>query len=499
MKEQRNMNPSWTVTAILLVLGTTACAEESRPNILFLFADDQCYDTIRELGNSEVETPNLDRLAREGTAFTNAYNMGSWTPAVCVASRTMLVTGRSVWKARATDLPDLARAEQSWPQLLHSAGYETYMAGKWHIGRLKTNAVFDHVVHERPGMPNQTDEGYDRPVKGQPDSWSPSDPKFGGYWKGGRHWSEVLGDDATQFLEDASKRDKPFFMYLAFNAPHDPRQSPQRFVDMYPQQGIKLPANFQPEYPHKQAIGCYRVPDRKAGESATKFLRDEHLAPWPRTPYSVRVHRQEYYAIISHMDEQIGRIIDALDRSGKRDNTYIIFTADHGLACGQHGLIGKQNMYEHSMRLPLILVGPGVPAGQRCDAPVYMQDVMPTTLELAGVKKPAGVDFTSLIPFLDDPTRPGEYEAIYGCYKKDLQRMIRADQWKLIVYPQAKTVRLFDLKNDPMEQHDLANEPQHNETVARLFKRLLKLQQEMDDELELTSVFPQFVGQGTIE
>ncbi|MDP7302276.1 MAG: sulfatase-like hydrolase/transferase, partial [Pirellulaceae bacterium] len=184
---------------------------------------------------------------------------------------------------------------------------------------------------------------------------------------------------------------------------------------------------------------------------------------------------------------------------GKRDNTYIIFTADHGLACGQHGLIGKQNMYEHSMRLPLILVGPGVPAGQRCDAPVYMQDVMPTTLELAGVKKPAGVDFTSLIPFLDDPTRPGEYEAIYGCYKKDLQRMIRADQWKLIVYPQAKTVRLFDLKNDPMEQHDLANEPQHNETVARLFKRLLKLQQEMDDELELTSVFPQFVGQGTIE
>ncbi|TWT51136.1 Arylsulfatase [Rubripirellula amarantea] len=488
------MNIFQSVIAILLIAGTTANADETRPNILFVFADDQCYDTIGELGNPEVHTPNLDRLAREGTAFTNAYNMGSWTGAVCIASRTMMVTGRSVWNAKDAKLPNLARSRQSWPQLLHDVGYETYMAGKWHIGRMKTTDVFDHVAHERPGMPNQTNEGYDRPVEGQPDKWSPSDPKFAGYWKGGKHWSEVLADDATGFLEDAAKRDKPFFMYLAFNAPHDPRQSPQRFVDMYPQQEIKLPENFQVEYPFKQEMGCYQVPASKAAHNTGKprliFQRDEHLAPWPRTPYSVRVNRQEYYAIISHMDEQIGRILDALDRTGKRDSTYIVFTADHGLACGQHGLMGKQNMYEHSMKPPLIMVGPGIEPGQRRDAPVYLQDIMPTTLELAGAEKPEEVFFESLVPFFQDSNASSRHDAIYGCYAEDLQRMVRVDNWKLIVYPQAKVVRMYDLGHDPLEQNDLAKDPQHKNRVAELFQRLIQLQRDMNDDLDLASFFP---------
>ena len=189
---------------------------------------------------------------------------------------------------------------------------------------------------------------YNRPVENEMDVWSPYERSFGGFWEGGKHWSEVLADDATDFLENTGKSEKPFFMYLAFNAPHDPRQSPKRFVDMYPREEIEVPASYMPMYPYKDLIGCGPT------------LRDEALAPFPRSEFAVKTHRQEYYAIISHMDEQVGRILKALEKTGKQDNTYIIFSADHGLACGNHGLIGKQNMYDHSMKPPLIVVGPDV-------------------------------------------------------------------------------------------------------------------------------------------
>ncbi len=279
-----------------------------RPNFLFILADDMCFDTINALGNSEIKTPNLDRLARAGTTFSNTYNMGGWNGAICVASRTMLNTGRFIWRAKATKFKPFVEEKKAWSQLLSEAGYETYMTGKWHVGGLKTGQIFDHVVHERPGMPNQTPEGYQRPVEGQPDQWSPYDPKSEGFWKGGKHWSEVLADDATQFLADAGKKDDPFFMYLAFNAPHDPRQSPKEFVDMYPYEEIAMPENFLPEYPYKEEIGCYRFPKGKDKQEYS-YQRDEKLAPWPRSEYAIQIHRQEYYAIITHMDEQIGRIL----------------------------------------------------------------------------------------------------------------------------------------------------------------------------------------------
>ena len=138
------------------LLSSASEAAQGKPNILFIFADDQCHETLHALGDTEVKTPNLDRLARSGVTFSNAYNMGSWTGAVCVASRTMLNTGRFVWRARKANLAEIMRQEQSWPQLMRNAGYETYMTGKWHVRGLKTATIFDHMVHERPGMPNQT-------------------------------------------------------------------------------------------------------------------------------------------------------------------------------------------------------------------------------------------------------------------------------------------------------------------------------------------------------
>jgi len=251
------------LTAVVVVFtGETAAtvgATPKRPNLLFLFADDQCYETLDPAGHDEVDTPHLDRLVRQGLYFTHAYNQGSWTGAVCVASRTMLNTGRFLWHAhRVWKTSEKERqAGRWWSEYLKQAGYDTYMTGKWHVPA-KAERAFDFVAHVRPGMPRQTPEGYNRPIPGQPDPWKPWAKRFGGYWKGGKHWSEVLADDAIAFLQQAAQRDKPFFMYLAFNAPHDPRQSPKEYVDRYPLDRVTVPENYLPEYPFNEAIGCGR-------------------------------------------------------------------------------------------------------------------------------------------------------------------------------------------------------------------------------------------------
>lgn len=182
-------------------------------------------------------------------------------------------------------------------------------------------------------------------------------------------------------------------------------------------------------------------------------------------------------------DDQIGRILEALKKSGKADNTYIIFTSDHGLAVGHHGLLGKQNMYEHSMRVPLIIDGPGIKKDAKINARVYLQDIMPTTLELAGSKIPEWVEFKSLLPLIKGEKKQS-YGRIYGKYK-DLQRMIIKGDYKLIIYPQVPKYLLFDLKKDPDEMNDLANDPKYADTLKSLKKDFKALQKEMGDSLDV--------------
>ncbi len=474
----------FSLIVVLVGTGGVRAAErpaDQRPNLLFIFADDQCYQTVHSLGCDEIQTPNLDRLVRSGLVFTHSYNQGSWTGAVCIASRTMLNTGRSLWHAQQVDrsVEKERQAGRLWSEILRGAGYDTYFTGKWHV-KVNAEKAFDHVTHVRPGMPNQTPQGYDRPIEGQPDVWKPWDRTYEGHWKGGKHWSEVLGDDALDYLKTAAKSEKPFFMYLAFNAPHDPRQSPKAFVDRYPLESIELPINFLPEYPFQNGMGCGPT------------LRDEKLAPFPRTPYAVKVNRQEYYAIITHMDAQVGRILDALEATGKADNTYIFFSADHGLACGQHGLMGKQNLFDHSVRMPFMVVGPGVAKGTRNETPIYLQDIMPTTLELAGVEKPAHVEFKSLLPMMRG-RKVAHYDAVYGAYRT-VQRMVTVGDFKMILYPDIRKVLLFNLKDDPHEMHNLAEGRPYRETLRRLFRTLLELQREMGDELDVRGVYPRLAG-----
>ena len=457
----------------ILVAGVRAA---NKPNILFIFADDQCFDTIRALGNDEIETPNLDRLVAQGTTFTEAYNMGSWSGAVCVASRMMLNTGKYLWHA-SRDYGKTTQLYQDkglmWSQLMEKAGYDTYFTGKWHV-RADATKIFKVCGSVRGGMPKQTKEGYNRPIDGEPDPWSPYDPKFGGFWEGGKHWSEVVKDDAVGFLEQSQKSEHPFFMYIAFNAPHDPRQAPKKYVDKYPLDQLELPANFLPEYPYKDKIDC------------GKGLRDEKLAPFPRTENSVKVNRQEYYAIITHMDTQIGIILDKLKATGQDKNTYIFFSADHGLAVGQHGLLGKQNLFDHSMRVPYIVVGPDVKAGARTEERIYLQSVLPSTLELAGAEIPDYVQFKSVMPILKGKAKG--LDAVYGAYLKG-QRAIVQDDYKLILYPRVPVTLLFNVKKDPLEMKNLAANPEHQERMKKMYARFIELQQEVGDEQNFSDIY----------
>ena len=462
-----NLNLQLALVCFISLFCSTANA--GKPNILFIFTDDQCFDTIGALGHPEVKTPNLDRLARQGVAFTNAYNMGGWGGAICVASRTMMNTGKFLWRAHAIEksLKDHSTDHPFLSQLLSQAGYETFMSGKWHV-KIDAAEIFDHAKNIRPGMPKDTKSSYQRPNdKGD---WTPWDKSLGGFWDGGKHWSEVIADDAEEFMDLASQNEKPFFMYLAFNAPHDPRQSPQEYVEMYEREKLSIPNNFLPEYPYMEEIG------------AGKGLRDEKLAIWPRTHEAVQLHRQEYFAIISHLDAQIGRILDTLDAKGLRENTYIVMTADHGLACGQHGLLGKQNMYEHSMKAPMLVVGPSIPSAQRIAEPVYVQDFMATALEVAGIERPDYVEFRSLLPLIRGE-RTQQYEKIYGAYRPDRQRMIRVGDMKLIHYPLAEKYRLFDLENDPAEANDLADLEEYGDKLEQMKEQLHALMVSMSDPM----------------
>ena len=460
-----------------------SCVREShpgdKPNILFIFSDDQTYLGINALGNPEVITPALDRMVESGVTFTHAYNMGAWGGAVCVASRSMLNTGRMLFRSKeAHDIKYRGYNDGNmlWSKMLEQSGYDTYMTGKWHVS-IGAKKIFNTVGTVRGGMPGTVPESYHRPLSEADTTWLPWHTKYGGFWEGGKHWSEIVADEAISFIDSSANSDNPFFMYVAFNAPHDPRQSPREYVEMYPLENISLPESFLEEYPYKVEMGC------------PPGLRDEMLAPFPRTDYSVRVHLQEYYAIITHMDQQIGRIIDHLKATGQDENTYILYSSDHGLGCGRHGLLGKQSMYDHSMRVPLLIIGPDIPENRKLEMQVYLQDLMATSLDLACVEKPEYVDFNSLMPLIDGSEKKSPYSEIYGAYT-NRQRMIRSGSYKLIFYPEAGVYRLYDMLNDPAEINDLAGLPEKIDVIKDLASRFRAQQISLGDTLDIVSRFP---------
>jgi len=474
------LSSSAILSAALMRPAEAIARTSSRPNFIFMIADDLMFRTINSINNSEVHTQNIDRLVHSGCHFTHCFHQGSWTGAVCIASRTMLLTGLTSFHANRANSANQAFDQPSWGQTLRQAGYETYITGKWHLDAVMLQRSFSEQGPVAPGYLPSTQDMYDRP---SPENrWDPANHDLLGHWlkrdlwlnRNGdnriQHSSELYVDAAIDHLQHkASRRDTPFFMYVGFNAPHDPRQAPQEYLDLYPAENIAIPPNYLPEHPFDQ------------GDHKT---RDELLAPFPRTREAVQTHRREYYAMISHMDAQIGRILDALQVSGKKDNTYVILTADHGLAVGEHGLMGKQNQYDCSMRMPLIIAGPGIRAGKRVDEMVYQHSMYATTCDLAGVSIPPHVEFPSLAPMLRTDHVEPINDAMFG-WLNVIQRSIRTKQHKLIFYAHLNRFQVFDLEKDPWEMDDLVDNPNYAQIKINLIAKLKQKQRELGDPLDI--------------
>jgi arylsulfatase A-like enzyme len=434
-------------------LGQSAAA---RPNVVFILSDDQRHDTIAALGNRQIRTPSLDRLVRDGTAFTRAHIMGGWSGAVSVPSRAMILTGKALWRVT----QDLKGATL-WPEVFAAAGYATYATGKWHNGAPSFARAFNQAGGPIffGGMSNQG--------KVAVHDFDPT----GKYAKANERIAEqfsttLFTDAAVKFLRDY-KGEKPFFLYVAYTSPHDPRTPPPPYDTMYQPDEMEVPKNFLPEHPF---------------DNGELKVRDEQLAPWPRTPPVVQRHIADYYGMISQMDSQIGRILDTLEQTGRKDNTIVIFAGDNGLALGQHGLMGKQSVYEHSVRVPLIVAGLGVAKGQRNDSFAYLLDILPTVCELAGVKGPEGMDGRSLAPLLRGE-RTAVRDSVYAAYR-DFQRMVCDGRYKLIKYrvKGKQSMQLFDLQADPWETRNLADDPAQADRIKALTELLHKWQEETGDK-----------------
>jgi len=281
--------------------------------------------------------------------------------------------------------------------------------------------------------------------------------------------STLYANEAIKYLEQA-KTDKPFFLYVAFTAPHDPRNPPVEFREMYYRDRPPLPDNFLSEHPFRN------LPNPVAG-------RDEGLATWPRTEEVISDQMCEYYGLITQLDQQVGRVLTALEKSPHSKNTVVIYTADHGLAMGSHGLLGKQNVYEHSMHCPLIIRGPGIPQGESF-AQTYILDLYATICDFAKIEKPKNIDSKSLVPIIEGKTDKVR-ESIFLPYQNN-QRAVTDGRWKLHRYPRIDHQLLFDLKNDPHEMHNLANDPKHQVQLESMQALMDDWREKLGDPYPLT-------------
>jgi arylsulfatase A-like enzyme len=433
-----------------------ANAEKPRLNVLFLITDDQSFDTIAALGNSHIQTPNMDRLLKGGVAFKNAYIMGGTSPAVCSPSRASLFGGKSLWNTECQGQFgfELSEKNVTLPEVFRKDGYETYATGKNEPG-IKGHFARSFSAAEHILFKGMTRDQYQLPLyefdpKGDYPNQKPVMHK-------GTHSDIVYSDACIRFLEKQDQATKPFFAYVAFQTPHDPRQAPADFRERYKDEEMPLPPAFMPEHPFDN--GMLRI-------------RDENLAPFPRTEPIVRKHLADYYAAITHVDFQIGRILTTLDQKGLRENTLIVLTSDNGLAIGSHGLMGKQNIYDHSVHVPLILSGPGIPKGETRDQLCYIYDLYPTLCDFAAIKTPETVEFKSLVPVLKD-AQAKHRDQLYFAFMS-WQRSIYDGQYKLIEYcvNGARTTQLFDLRKDPHELKNLSNHIDHAKDLGRLRKLL---------------------------
>lgn len=485
-----------------LTRGTTIQSKKkNKPNVLLIYTDDHRYTGIHALGGQALFTPNIDELANNGISFSHTYLMGAFAGATCMPSRAMLLTGKQLFhlKERGHFIP---KTDTTIEEAFHDAGYESHMVGKWHQDGAALSRSFDSggrvmglgaylTDHYRMPFWDWNKEGkfgknnayllqYDKDGKVFRRPLNKNDVRGPiGNEKTGPHDTQVFADDAVKFISQHKKK-QPFFMYLAFHAPHDPRQSPEKYQKMYPPESITLPPSYMPEHPF---------------DNGNMTIRDERLAPWPRTPEVAREQLASYYAFITFLDDEIGRVIRALKASGQYNNTLIILSGDSGLAVGCHGLMGKQNVYdEDGLHVPFILSGNLVPDhGRVINSLCYIHDIYPTVCDMVGIPVPKSVDGKSMFPVIEGKVKQ-ERTYTYHAYEQ-FQRAYRKGDLKLIEYVKApdsnkrqgdfvagsRVTQLFNYKKDPWETTDLSFYPDYQDSLRTMREEMKEKAKELGD------------------
>jgi len=447
------------ICGISMLTAAVSCQKkEQRPNILILLADDQRADAIGCSGNQQIKTPNIDRLAAHGLRFTNSYVMGGHHGAISAPSRAMLLSGKNLF-----NVYDKLEGVKTMPMHFAENGYVTFGTGKWHNEKSAFEASFqtgDNVF--LGGMADH----FNIPVAHLETDGKLSEPVKKGFS------TDLFAGAAVDFIEAYANGDKknPFFCYVAFTVPHDPYSPRTDYIDSYSPDSMNLPGNFMALHP-------FAFDDL--------LVRDENLLPWPRPPEKVREALADYYGLITHLDEKIGEIINSLKNNGLFDNTIIVYAADNGLAIGSHGLLGKQNLYEHSMKVPLIICGPGIPKGKVSDALVYLFDIYPTLAEVCSLPSPAGIDGKNLLPVISGQSDEVR-SSLFTVYRNTV-RAVRTKEWKLIRYPERDYSQLFDLKNDPWELNNLSGNPGYQPKIEAMLELMQKWQETVNDTISLTA------------
>ena len=463
-----------------------------RPNILFVIVDDQSpYDLKAYDSSSPLETPVLDRLADEGMTITAAYHMGSWSGAVCTPSRHMVMSGRSLWHLPRNGIrdagpnplcpPDLAR--NTMAAVFNRAGYDTMRTCKKGNSYEAANEQFS-VRREATKRGASDEEG---------SAW---------------HAEQVLA-----YLQDrkASADEDPFLIYLGFSHPHDPRWAKEELLRKYGAQNEPVP---EPAKPNAPALPVNYLPAHPF-HHGHPGLRDEVRVQGVeerRDEPTIRNEIGRQYACGENIDIQVGRVLEQLEAMGELEQTYVVYTSDHGMAIGRHGLQGKQNLYEHTWRVPLIVRGPGIEHGSRAAGNVYLMDVLSTLCDLAGIDAPATCEGISFRPILEGE-RESMRDVLFGVYcggTKPGMRSVRRGDWKLIQYDvmegNVRETQLFNLADNPMEllrehhdptvitltgnrptaeQRNLAHDPRFAAQRAEMEALLLSEMERWDDPYRL--------------
>jgi arylsulfatase A-like enzyme len=460
-----------------------AGAAETKPNFLFIVVDDQSPFALKAYNpDSALDAPNLDRLAKAGMVLDAAHHMGSWAGAVCAPSRTMIMTGRTVWHipgAPGKSDPKLVPADlpaASLPAVFNRAGYDTVRTCKIGNSYEPANKLF--AVRNDATKRGDTDE-------------------TGSAW----HADRVL-----DYLNDREKKKAtaPFLIFFGFSHPHDTRDGKPELLKKYGAVNHTDRANRPPAHPNQPPLPANYLPKHPFAIGHPN-LRDEVAVSgvWEhRDERTIRNELGRECACSEYIDAQIGRVLKKLEDTGALKNTYVVYVADHGMAVGRHGLQGKQNLYEHTWRVPLIVTGPGIKPGTRAPGNVYLLDVLPTLCDLAGIEAPKTAEGVSFRPVLEGKKRTVR-DALYGTYSGGTKpgiRCVKQGDWKLIKYDaldgKVRETQLFNVARNPHEflaehnrkdpaETNLANDPNSAAKRKELEALLLKEMQRLDDPYRL--------------